>query len=63
MFKKAAQFLRDVRTEMSKVSWPKKEELLNSTIIVAVVSVLFTIFIFSVDYILSWVMRFVMQLF
>ena len=63
MFNKIAKFLTDVRTEMAKVSWPTRPELLNSTMIVAVVSILFTIYIFSADYILSTVMRFLMTLF
>jgi preprotein translocase subunit SecE len=57
MFKKIAKFLDDVQVELSKVSWPSKPELINSTIIVAVVSVVFTIFIFGVDNLLAWIMR------
>ena len=63
MFKKISNFLNDVKTEMSKVSWPNRDELINSSMIVAVVSIIFTIYIFSADYILSWIMRFLMQLF
>jgi preprotein translocase subunit SecE len=63
MFNKIAKFLSDVQTEMSKVSWPTRPELINSTMIVAVVSILFTIYIFSADYFLSMVMRFLMTLF
>jgi preprotein translocase subunit SecE len=63
MFNKIAKFLTDVKVEMSKVSWPTRPELINSTMIVAVVSILFTIFIFSADYILSLVMRFLLTLF
>jgi preprotein translocase subunit SecE len=63
MFNKIAKFLNDVQTEMSKVSWPTRPELINSTMIVAVVSILFTIYIFSADYFLSMVMRFLMTLF
>jgi preprotein translocase subunit SecE len=63
MFNKIAKFLTDVKVEMSKVSWPTRAELINSTTIVAVVSILFTLYIFSADYILSQVMRFLMTLF
>jgi preprotein translocase subunit SecE len=57
MFKKIAKFLNDVQVELSKVSWPSRSELVNSTMIVAVVSVVFTIYIFGVDNILAWIMR------
>lgn len=53
MFEKIAKFFTDVKTEMSKVSWPNKDELVNSTFIVAVVSVIFTVFIFLADFIIS----------
>ncbi len=53
MFKKAKQFIEDVRTEMKKVVWPEREELINSTIVVIVISALFTIFIFLTDTIVS----------
>jgi preprotein translocase subunit SecE len=56
MFKKIAKFINDVQVEMSKVSWPTRAELVNSTVIVAVVSILFTIYIFGADYILAWIM-------
>ena len=58
MFKKIAKFLNDVQFELSKVSWPSRSELINSTMIVAVVSVIFTIYIFGVDNLLAWIMRF-----
>jgi preprotein translocase subunit SecE len=57
MIAKITKFFNDVKVEMSKVSWPTREELINSTIIVAVVSVLFTLFIFAADLILSRVIR------
>jgi len=49
MINKLKQFFEDVNTEMKKVSWPEKEALINSTIVVIVVSALFTLFIFAVD--------------
>ena len=49
LFQKIAGFLSDVHVEMSKVSWPTRDELMNSTIIVTIVSILFTLFIFFAD--------------
>jgi preprotein translocase subunit SecE len=57
MFKKIAKFLNDVQFELSKVSWPSRSELINSTMIVAVVSIIFTIYIFGVDNLLAWIMQ------
>ena len=53
MISKITKFFNDVKVEMAKVSWPTREELINSTMIVAVVSILFTTFIFVADLILS----------
>jgi preprotein translocase subunit SecE len=52
-FQKIAGFLIDVKVEMSKVSWPTREELMNSTVIVTIVTIVFTLFIFFADIIFS----------
>jgi preprotein translocase subunit SecE len=57
MIAKATKFLQDVRSEMSKVSWPTRQELKGQTWIVILVSLFFALFIFIVDHILSWVMN------
>ena len=57
MISKITKFFNDVKVEMAKVSWPTREELINSTMIVAVVSIIFTAFIFIADLILSRVIQ------
>ncbi|RMH63430.1 MAG: preprotein translocase subunit SecE [Calditrichaeota bacterium] len=58
MFDKIQQFLENVQKEMAKVTWPSREELMNSSIIVVVVSVIFTLYIFFADFIISKVVEF-----
>ncbi len=58
MIEKIQQFLENVQKEMAKVTWPTKEELLNSSIIVVVVSVMFTLYIFFADFIISHLVEF-----
>lgn len=53
MIKKARQFLEDVNVEMKKVSWPERQQLIQSTIVVVVISALFTLYIFLADTIVS----------
>jgi preprotein translocase subunit SecE len=53
MIKKIQQFVEDVKIEMAKVAWPTRPELMNSTMIVVVVSILFTVFIFTSDVVIS----------
>ena len=42
-------YVRDVRVEMSKVSWPSRRDLRDSTLVVIVMVVLVSIFIGIVD--------------
>ncbi len=53
LVEKIRAFVRDVRTEMAKVSWPSQEELKDSTLVVIVVTLIFAAFAFSVDRLLS----------
>ncbi len=59
MFKKATQFLKEVKSEMSKVTWPTREELTSSTGVVIVTSLAFAVFIVLVDFILVSIMKLV----
>lgn len=47
------KFLRDVRAEMKRVSWPTFNEVKNTTIITLVAVVFFAVYLFVVDHI--WV--------
>ncbi|MBI5804814.1 preprotein translocase subunit SecE [candidate division TA06 bacterium] len=49
MFKKILQFFIDTKAEFTKVSWPSREELTQSTMVVIVVSLVVTVFIALVD--------------
>ena len=43
------QFIRDVRAEMKRVSWPTVNEVKNTTIITLIAVVFFAVYLFSVD--------------
>jgi len=43
------QFLRDVRAEMKRVSWPSVKEVKNTTIITLVAVIFFSVYLFLVD--------------
>ena len=53
MLEKIKQFLKEVRYELTKVTWTTREELIYSTIIVIVVSIVLAVFIGVVDVALS----------
>ena len=48
------EYVKDVRVEMSKVSWPTREELRESTLVVIVMVIVISIFIGVVDRALSY---------
>jgi preprotein translocase subunit SecE len=50
------QFLRDVRAEMKRVSWPTANEVKNTTIITLVAVIFFAIYLFLVDRIWSFLL-------
>ncbi len=45
----ANEYLKDVRVEVSKVTWPTREELRDSTLVVIVMVFLIAVFIGIVD--------------
>jgi len=47
------EFLKDVRTESAKVSWPTRTELRDSTIVVIVTVLIVTAFVGAVDRVLT----------
>ena len=48
-FERTAQFLRDVRAEMRRVSWPTANEVKNTTIITIIAVIFFAVYLFLVD--------------
>ena len=53
MINKISQYFNGVQLELKKVTWLSKQEMLGSTVIVGVFSVLIAIFLFFVDFGLS----------
>ncbi|OGW14964.1 MAG: preprotein translocase subunit SecE [Nitrospinae bacterium RIFCSPLOWO2_12_FULL_45_22] len=49
MWKESQQFLRDVRTEMKKVSWPTRKDTINSTSVVLITVFFIAIFLGLID--------------
>ena len=52
------QFYTDVQTELKKVSWPSRQEVYNTTVIVLIAVFFFGFFLWGSDYIISLVFKF-----
>ncbi len=57
-----AQFVREVRQELAKVTWPTRRELLYTTISVFAMSGLAALFFFITDQIIAWLIRLILGL-
>lgn len=49
----AKQFLREVRTELKKVTWPSRKDTLSGTVVVLVAVFVISLFLGVVDSLLS----------
>jgi preprotein translocase subunit SecE len=50
---KLTKFLREVRSEMRKVSWPSRKELITYTIVVIITMIVVALFTSVVDVLIS----------
>ena len=52
-----AQFVREVRQELAKVTWPTRKELAVTTASVFVMAIVMALFFFLVDQIIAWIVQ------
>jgi len=56
-YKRFFAFLREVKAELKKVTWPSKNEVYSTTIVVILATFFFGFYLFFMDIIFSWVIR------
>ena len=56
------EFLQQVRTETSKVTWPTRKETMITTVMVLLMVLASALFFLAADQILSWVVGLVLGL-
>lgn len=54
-YKRFLNFLKEVRAELRKVTWPSRNEVYSTTIVVIIATLFFGFYLFFVDVIFSWV--------
>ncbi|MDI6846428.1 MAG: preprotein translocase subunit SecE [Candidatus Saccharicenans sp.] len=54
-YKRLVNFLRDVRSELKRVTWPSKQEVYGTTVIVIITVFFFGFYLFFVDVLFSWI--------
>ena len=58
---KGLQFLREVKVELKKVTWPSRKQTIGSTVVVIVLVIIVSLFLGIVDIGLSSLIRVVLQ--
>ncbi len=56
------QFLQQVRSEVSKVTWPSRNEVLISSVMVVVLVILASIFFLLADQVISWLVSLMLSI-
>jgi len=58
---KALQFLREVRVELKKVTWPSRKQAIGSTVVVLILVIVVSFFLGAVDIGLRQIVRIILQ--
>ena len=51
-------YLKGVKTEWGKITWPSKQQVVTETIYVIIVTTIFTVMILALDLIFKWILSF-----
>lgn len=62
-FKRIFPFIKEVRAEIKKVTWPSRNEVYSTTIVVIIATFFFGFYLFFMDIIFSWVIAQIKSLF
>jgi preprotein translocase subunit SecE len=62
-YKRFGNFLREVRSEVKKVTWPSRQEVYSTTVVVIIAMVFFGFYLFFMDIIFSWAISQIKTLF
>jgi len=56
-YKRIGPFLKEVRAEMKKVTWPSRNEVYSTTLVVIIATLFFGFYLYFMDLIFSWVIK------
>lgn len=54
-YKRIIPFLSEVKAEIKKVTWPSRNEVYSTTIVVIIATIFFGFYLFFMDLIFSWI--------
>jgi len=56
-YKRIRPFLREVRADIKKVTWPSRNEVYSTTIVVIIATIFFGFYLYIMDLIFSYVIK------
>ena len=56
------EFLKQVKSEVKKITWPTKQETTQGTIAVFIMVLVASLFLFLADQVISFIIRFILGL-
>ena len=56
-YKRIGPFLKEVRAEMKKVTWPSRNEVYSTTLVVIIATLFFGFYLYFMDLIFSWMIK------
>lgn len=56
-YKRFPNFLKEVKAEIKKVTWPSRNEVYSTTIVVIIATIFFGFYLYFLDLIFSWVLK------
>lgn len=62
-YRRIIPFLKEVRAEVKKVTWPSRNEVYSTTIVVILATFFFAFYLFFMDIIFSWAVAQIKSLF
>jgi len=62
-YKRIFPFLKEVRAEIKKVTWPSRSEIYSTTIVVILATIFFGFYLYFMDIIFSFVIKNIQSLF
>jgi len=62
-WKKLTTFLKEVRAEMQKVSFPSRDDVISTSIVVVVASLIFGVYLYASDVVIQLTYRWLLRVF
>jgi preprotein translocase subunit SecE len=62
VFARIARYFGDVRAEMRRVVWPTRPDVVNSSVVVIVTLLFFTVFTFAIDQAIIQIIRLIAKI-